>query len=221
MHAVDRYLSIGSMLGFDAGPADFSFVIPDAASTRIDALLAKHGTGAKLLVVAPGSIWETKRWRIDGFAEVARHFVRQDFAVVLTGSQRERAVCEAVAVAAAGVLNLAGETNLSELGALIQRSTICLTNDSGPMHLAVALGRPVVSIFGPTDPLWVGPYRRPDAVLRANLPCSPCYLRALSRCPHNHACMEEISAAAVIDRIENLLARHASRSLSGSGAQRR
>ena len=89
------------MLGFDAGPADFSFVIPDAASTRIDALLAKHGTGAKtLLVVAPGSIWETKRWRIDGFAEVARHFVRQDFAVVLTGSQRERAVCEAVAVAA-------------------------------------------------------------------------------------------------------------------------
>jgi heptosyltransferase I len=208
MHAVDRYLSIGSMLGFDAGPADFSFVIPDAASTRIDALLAKHGIGAKLLVVAPGSIWETKRWRIAGFAEVARHFVRQAFAVVLTGSQRERAVCEAVAAAAAGVLNLAGETNLSELGALIQRSTLCLTNDSGPMHLAVALGRPVVSIFGPTDLLWVGPYRRPDAVLKADLPCSPCYLRALSRCPHNHACMEEISAAAVIDRIENLLARH-------------
>ena len=209
VHAVDRYLSIGSMLGLDVGPADFSVVIPDAASMRIDSLLGGHRTGAKLLVMAPGSIWETKRWRIPGFAEVARHFVRQDFAVVLTGSRRERAVCEAVAAAAAGVLNFAGETSLSELGALIQRSAMCLTNDSGPMHLAVALGRPVASIFGPTDPLWVGPYRRPDAVLQASLPCSPCYLRELSRCPHDHACMEEISAVAVIDRIEKLLALHA------------
>src|SRR5262249_2698289 len=150
VHAVDRYLSIGSMLGFDSGPADFSFVLPDAASTRVEALLARHGAGRRLVVIAPGSIWETKRWRIAGFAEVARHFVQQDFAVVLTGSERERAVCEAVAAAAAGVLNLAGETTLSELGALIKRSILCLSNDSGPMHLAVALGRPVVSIFGPT-----------------------------------------------------------------------
>ena len=208
VHAVDRYLSIGSTLGFDSGPADFSFVLPDVASTRVEALLARHGAGARLVVIAPGSIWETKRWRIAGFAEVARHFMQQDFAVVLTGSERERAVCEAVAAAAAGVLNLAGETTLSELGALIKRSILCLSNDSGPMHLAVALGRPVVSIFGPTDPLWVGPYRHPDAVLRANLPCSPCYLRVLSRCPHDHACMQEVSAAVVIDRMENLVARH-------------
>ena len=70
------------------------------------------------------------------------------------------------------------------------------------MHLAVALDRPVVSIFGPTDPLWIGPYRRPDAVLRAELPCAPCYLRELGRCPHDHACMREVSAQAVLDRIE-------------------
>lgn len=206
VHAVDRYLSIGSMLGFDAEPADFSFVIPDTASVRIEAMLAGRGVGAKLLVMAPGSIWETKHWRTQGFAEVACHFMRKGIAVALTGSARERAVCGEVAAAAAGVLNLAGETTLSELAALIRRSTICLTNDSGPMHLAVALARPVVSIFGPTDPLWVGPYRHPDAVLRAELPCSPCYLRALSRCPHDHTCMQEISAAAVIEQIETALA---------------
>jgi heptosyltransferase I len=217
VHAVDRYLSIGSMLGFDTEPADFSFVIPDAASTRIEALLAGQGISAKLLVMAPGSIWETKHWRTEAFAEVARHFMRKDFAVVLTGSARERAVCGAVAAAAPGARNLAGETSLSELAALIRRSTICLSNDSGPMHLAVALDRPVVGIFGPTDPIWVGPYRHPDAVLKAKLPCSPCYLRELSRCPHDHACMEEISAAAVIDRIETgLPPDHA-----GSWAQRR
>jgi ADP-heptose:LPS heptosyltransferase len=96
---------------------------------------------------------------------------------------------------------------LSELAALIRRSTICLTNDSGPMHLAVALDRPVVSVFGPTDPVWIGPYGRPHAVLQAKLSCSPCYLRSLSRCPHDHACMREVSAAAVIDRMETELGR--------------
>jgi heptosyltransferase I len=80
-----------------------------------------------------------------------------------------------------------------------------VTNDSGPMHLAVALGRPVVSIFGPTDPVWAGPYRRDGAVLRADLPCSPCYLRQLSRCRFGHACMQDVAAAAVIERIESVL----------------
>jgi ADP-heptose:LPS heptosyltransferase len=74
------------------------------------------------------------------------------------------------------------------------------------MHLAVALGRPVVTLFGPSDPLWIGPYRRPEAVISAGVPCSPCYLRELSRCPHDHACMRQISSAAVIAHIEAALA---------------
>jgi ADP-heptose:LPS heptosyltransferase len=100
----------------------------------------------------------------------------------------------------------AGATSLSELAAIIRRAAICITNDSGPMHLAVALDRPVVSIFGPTDSLWIGPYRRPDAVVSAKLRCSPCYLRRMSRCPHEHACMRGIHVEAVIERIEATLA---------------
>src|SRR5262249_44626486 len=96
-------------------------------------------------------------------------------------------------------------TTLSELAALIRRSAICVTNDSGPMHLAVALDRPVTSIFGPTDPIWIGPYRRENAVLQADLPCSPCYLRQLSRCAHGHACMHDVSARAVIERMEAMV----------------
>jgi lipopolysaccharide heptosyltransferase I len=205
VHAVDRYLTVGSMLGFDAEPADFSMVIPHAAKLRIEALLASQAMRTNLLTMAPGTIWETKHWRSEGFAEVARHFMGQGFAVALMGSLRERAACEAVAAAAPGALNLAGETTLSELAALVARSTICLTNDSGPMHLAAALDRPVVSIFGPTDPLWVGPYCRQDAVVQAKLACSPCYLRVLSRCAHGHACMQNVSAATVIDRLEDEL----------------
>ena len=209
VHAVDRYLSVGPMLGLDEEAADFSFPIPAAADDRLDSLLQKHGIGAvnpqRLLVVAPGTIWETKHWRSEGFAEVARHFMRKGFAVVLIGSTRERGACEEVATLASGSINLAGETTLTDLAAVIRRSTICLTNDSGPMHLAVALKRPVVSIFGPTDPIWIGPYGRSDAVLQAALPCAPCYLRLLKRCPHDHACMREVSASAVIERIETSL----------------
>jgi heptosyltransferase-1 len=210
VHPVERYLTLGPMLGLDDGVADFSFPIPQEAHARIDALVDYYDIGkAKIAVLAPGTVWQTKEWRRDGFAEVARHFRQQGFAVTLIGSDHERALCDEVVKLAPGAINLAGETTLSELAALIARATICVTNDSGPMHLAVALGRPVVSVFGPTDPVWAGPYQRDGAVVRAGLPCSPCYLRLLSRCPHNHDCMTKVSAAAVIDRAENILSEHA------------
>jgi ADP-heptose:LPS heptosyltransferase len=117
-------------------------------------------------------------------------------------------------------LNLAGKTSVMELAALLRGCAVCVTNDSGPMHLAVALERPVVSLFGPSDPLWIGPYRRPDAVVNAGLPCSPCYLRELSRCPHGHACMQQISGDAVIRRVEATLAAADSFALPPAAAAR-
>ena len=81
----------------------------------------------------------------------------------------------------------------------------------GPNLLTVALGRPVVAVFGPTDPVWAGPYRRDGAVLRAELPCSPCYLRELRRCMYGHDCMKNVSAAAVIERAESVLSERANK----------
>jgi len=206
LHAVDRYLSVGPILGLEEDPPDFSFPIPQAASANIESLLHRHDiAGAPLVAMAPGTIWETKHWGTDKFAEVARHFLQKGFAVALMGSRRERVVCEEVARLAPGSVDVAGETTLTELAALVRRSAISVTNDSGPMHLAVALGRPVVSVFGPTDPIWIGPYGRADAVLRAGVPCSPCLLRQLSRCRHDHVCMENVSARAVIERMEHVL----------------
>ena len=206
LHAVDRYLNVGPILGLDPDPADFSFPIPQSAISRVDALLSQNAANrAKLVVMAPGTVWETKHWGSEKFANVARHFLSKGFAVVLIGSQRERVVCEEVAALAPGAVDLAGMTTLSELAALISRSVISITNDSGPMHLAVALDRAVISIFGPTDPIWIGPYRRTDAVLQAALDCSPCYLRRLKQCRHDHSCMRSVSPLAVIERAENVL----------------
>jgi lipopolysaccharide heptosyltransferase II len=208
VHPVERYLGVAPLLGLDGTAPDFTFPIPPEASGRIEALLDYYEIAkAKLIAMAPGTNWETKQWRSDGFAGVARAFLKKGFAVTLIGSDRERPLCDEVARLAPGAVNLAGETTLSELAALLRRATICVTNDSGPMHLAVALGRPVVSIFGPTDPLWSGPYRNGRAVLHVELPCSPCYLRELRCCKHGHTCMEQISAAAVIDRVDGILAK--------------
>jgi heptosyltransferase I len=209
MHAVDRYLRFGSMLGLAEDAVDFSFTIPASSIARADSLLRESFSGmedARLAVIAPGTIWETKHWSIEGFAQVARHLIRSNLIVVLIGSNGERTLCQQVASAAPGTVNLAGLTTLSELAALIRRAAICITNDSGPMHLAVAVNRPVVSIFGPTDSLWIGPYRQPNSVLSAAVACAPCYLRRLSRCPYQHACMRGVSAQAVIERIETTLA---------------
>jgi heptosyltransferase-1 len=205
-HAVDRYLWVGQLLGFPDGPADFSIPLPPAAESSVDTLLAEAGVaGRPLVLLFPATQWETKHWSSEGFATVGRHLAARGMAVVLAGSPAERDRCRAVALACPGAVDLCGRTSLTELAVLVRRSAICVTNDSGPMHLAVAMQRPVVAIFGPTDALWIGPYGRSNAVAQAGLPCSPCYLRRVSRCPNGHACMRDVTPQRVIDLVEAAL----------------
>lgn len=212
VHAIDRYLWLGELLGLDDGPPDGRLYLVPEAERNADRLLAEHRLGRwpAYAVLVPGTIWETKHWRVEGFAEVGRELLRDGIGVVLAGSPREQGRCQAVAAACPGAVDLSGRTTLAELGVLIQRSAFCITNDSGSMHMAVALGKPVVGIFGPTEPLWVGPYNRPDAVVRAGVACSPCNLRKLSSCSHEHACMEKVTAAMVMEKVRLVLRRETS-----------
>lgn len=207
-HAVDRYLWVGELLGFDKEPADFSLVVPQAAQDRIDRRLDAAGFGVSkpLAVIVPCTIWATKHWHVEGFADTARRFIAEGFGVVLAGTIKDMSRCREIADRTPGAIDLSGETSVSELAALIRRATICVTNDSGSMHLAVALDRPVVSVFGPTDPARIGPYGRPGSVVRADIACSPCHLRRLSDCHHGHLCMKSISGANVHSAAKSVLA---------------
>src|SRR5262249_11218876 len=187
VHAVDRYLWLASILGLDEGPPDFRVYVPEQAEIRVEQLLRQRQLlNRPLAVLVPGTIWETKHWQVEGFAQVGRYLQQTGLVVVLAGAARERERCQAVAQACPGANDLSGQTTLSDLAALIRRATLCVTNDSGSMHLTVALNRPVVSVFGPTDPIWIGPYGRPHAVVRADVPCAPCYLKRLSACRYDH-----------------------------------
>ena len=209
VHAVDRYLWLSPMLGLDDAPPDFRVTLTPEALAENAALLRARGVGVEvkpLAVLVPGTIWETKHWHVEGFAAVGRHLLASDYAVVLAGTARDLPRSRAIAERASGVVDLCGQTPLAGLVALIRRAALCVTNDSGSMHLAVAEGVPVVSVFGPTSSHRIGPYGRPRAVVEAGVPCAPCYLRRLRDCPHHHACMTGVSGAMVVERIEEVLA---------------
>ena len=208
VHAIDRYLWVGELLGFDDDAPELTIHLPPEAIANVQRLLEEHGVFADtpLVVLVPGTIWETKHWTIEGFAGVAREFLRDGFAVALAGTKRDQQRCRQIAAAAPGACDLSGRTTPAELAALIRRAEVAVTNDSGSMHVAASLDKPMVSVFGPTNPVHIGPYERPESVVRVDLPCSPCNYRRLSQCPYGHACMKQVTSAMVVERVEKILA---------------
>jgi heptosyltransferase-1 len=204
IHAIDRLCWLIPILGLDDGPADSRIYLSTETEMDADRLLGQHLL-PQFGALVPGTIWETKHWDPARFAEVGLWLRQRGFGVVLLGTRRDQARCQAIAKMCPGAIDFSGQTTPAQLAAILKRAAICVTNDSGSMHLAVALERPVVSVFGPTNPVQIGPYGRPEAVVRVAVPCSPCNFRQLSQCPHGHACMRQVSAAMVIERIESAL----------------
>jgi heptosyltransferase I len=207
VHAIDRYLWVAPLLGLDDKPPDLTIHLSPQATNKVNRLLEEHGVPASkpLVVLVPGTIWETKHWTIEGFAGVARQFLQDGFAVALAGTTRDQQRCRQIAAAAPGTCDLSGKTTPADLAALIRRAEVAVTNDSGSMHVAASLGKPMVSVFGPTNPVHIGPYERPESVVRVDLPCSPCNYRRLSQCPFDHACMKQVTSAMVVERVRKIL----------------
>ena len=208
VHAIDRYLWVGPLLGFDDDPPDLTIHLSSDTVRKVEQLLEEHGVtpDMPLIILVPGTIWETKHWTIEGFAGVARHFLHDGFAVALAGTKRDQERCRQIVAAAPGACDLSGKTTPEELAALIRRAEVAVTNDSGSMHVAASLGKPMVSVFGPTNPVHIGPYQRPESVVRVDLPCSPCNYRRLSQCPFDHACMKQVTPAMVVERVRKIVA---------------
>ena len=207
VHAIDRYLWVAPLLGLDDNPPDLTIHLSPQATSKVNRLLKEQGVPVSkpLVVLVPGTIWETKHWTIEGFAGVARQFLRDGFAVALVGTNRDQLRCRQIAAAAPGTCDLSGKTTPADLAALIRRAEVAVTNDSGSMHVAASLGKPMVSVFGPTNPVHIGPYERPESVVRVDLPCSPCNYRRLSQCPFDHACMKQVTSTMVVERVRKIL----------------
>lgn len=205
VHAIDRYLWLGELLGFDDSPPDQTLHLSPEAESAAAELLRPLGE-RPIAVLAPGTMWETKHWRPEGFGEIARRLSARGLAVLITGTAQDAPRAAIIQAAARAALDLCGRTSPAELAALLRHARIAITNDSGAMHLAVAAGTPVVTVFGPTDPVRVGPYGQGERVVMAGVECSPCFLRRLSQCPNGHACMQLVTPDMVWSRVEQVLA---------------
>lgn len=173
--------------------------LPSIGGTRIQA--------APIIGVSPGAAYgKAKRWLPERFAEAAARLAQErGAAIALFGSKSERSLCEEVASLVEGisVTNYAGQTSLAEFIDLASRCELFLTNDSGAMHIASALGIPTVAVFGATDDIATGPTGDNSRVVREVVECSPCLLR---ECPIDHRCMTRVSAGRVVEESLELLA---------------
>lgn len=208
MHAVDRYLAVAGALGCPTSPVDFGLAASPAEQQRVRLLLAAAGLGdgaspgagpPPFAVLLPGATWESKRWPADRFAALADALRRESgLAVVVAGGPDASDAARRMS----GATDLTCRTSLRELAALLRMASLVVANDSGPMHIAAAVGAPLVAIFGPTSPARTGPYRRPDCVVRADLPCAPCFRR---RC-RPLRCVEAVTVEMVLAAARRQLA---------------
>lgn len=159
-----------------------------------------------LVLFAPGAEFgSAKRWPTSHFAELAKAIrsERSDVQIALMGSAKDKEVCDEIVGMAPGVRNLAGVTKLDEAVALIACASAMVSNDSGLLHIASALNRPIVAIYGPTDPLHAPPFSDVAKSIFLGIECSPCRER---ECPlGHHRCMKDISAGMVWEPLREMI----------------
>ena len=212
LHAVDRMMAMLTRHGIPDTGRDFTVELSAEADRGARALLAEAGLAppARFAAVVPGARWQTKRWAWEKYAQLVDAAAKRlDLPGVLLGSPDERAVCQRVRDSAdSRPANLAGRTDLLTAGAILKRASVVVCNDSGAsMHLAAALHRPLVAVFGPTNPRRTGPYGAMAGVVSAGAPCAPCYLRSIDHCRHGMACMKGVSVNEVLERVRQAIAR--------------
>lgn len=202
-----EYLDLVRAVGAEDDGAGLELGLNPAVTNRLAPLLAGEGP---LIAIAPGAAFgPSKRWMPEAFAEVADALAEQAGArlALLTGPGEEDTREAVTGQARVNFIELPRDTNgISAMKALIARSDLLICNDSGPRHIAVAFGKPVVCIMGPTSPLYTdGPYET-GAVIRLDLECSPCQKPV---CPlEHHMCMRDITPAQVVEAALAALSNH-------------
>jgi lipopolysaccharide heptosyltransferase I len=208
-HVVDRSLELLAPLGLGQSDIQWRFPIDDDTRSRTRDVVHRGGLDAGYAVINPGATWDSKLWEMDRFAQVAKYLAQQHNlpTLVVWGGDRERAQAESIVANSDGQARLAPATDLVELAALIENGRLFVSADTGPLHMAVAVGTPSIGLYGATRPADCGPYGPPHVALQIEY-------EAGSHKQRRHAdnrCMRLISADMVCQECDRLLASVAKR----------
>jgi heptosyltransferase-2 len=206
-HHVYYYLNLISGLGLKPCSPRLALSVTKEEKQWAKSFLAASNIrpDKRLFVINPGAYYgSAKRWPVLKYGPLVTAIQEKfDAEILIIGSSQELALAESIADSVKKKPNiLAGKTTLQQLISILSLADLCVTNDSGPMHIANALGVPIVVLFGPTDPAITGPFQKPSVYIKKDVPCWPCAYR---ECPFDHRCMMNISHEEVIEACEQML----------------
>lgn len=210
-HVIERYLDVARFLGArDEGDAQVIFPLPDlraeAESVR-EKLRGEGYDGGEYVVLVPGARWRTKEWPLEHYAELAKKILAEGKHVVLAGGAADapkgREIADACA--SAKLIDLTGKTSLRELAALIKGCCFYISADTGPLHIAAALKKPLIAMYGPTKADRTGPYgSKNSTVLLSPAKCAGCLQK---KCGDWH-CMHDITPQKVYEIYRDKVGKH-------------
>ena len=205
VHEVHRYLRVLKLLNIDTPLSSLEFWHTDADRQFVERLLRAEGIlpDDRIVALNLGTTWTTKRWDVANFANLIQQITHllPEIKIVLVGSSEEEELARSLP-ASLSVINLVGKTEILQLGALLERCEVCVTCDSGPMHIAAAVGTPTVALFGPTSPVRHQPHGTGHTVIEKPVSCRPCYKQICHRQEAPYLCMKEIDTAEVVKALE-------------------
>ena len=193
-----HYLKFAEFLGIEPHPIEWKFHLLPDEEAAVEKMLRE--VGGPFAAYCVGGRWESKRWFPEEAAKSAAEVKRcYGFEVVLLGGKEDTAFAEEMERQdSARFFNWAGRTSLREVIGILSRAELAVGPDSGLMHISAAVGTPVVSLWGPTDPLRTGPFGYQELIVQGKAACAPCYLK---RCPIGRVCMRSISSEDVLEKI--------------------
>lgn len=170
-------------------------------------IIKENNLNNNFIVIAPGSVWETKKWGKENYLELVKKFEKQGENIVLIGSTEDKTDTDYIA-SQSSAINLAGKTNISEVMYLISKAKMVVSNDSAPIHFANLVNTPVIAIFGPTSPIFgFAPIGKNDKVIEnQSIKCRPCQIHGGKKCPLGTLeCMNSIKSEMVFNEAVKFL----------------